>query len=432
MGDKVVMVCMVSCVLFPPFLLQTIGLFSPNWVNTSDCSSIGLVYSCCSGDNNDTCKNTNGIDELDARALGLEVTSFVVMFLAVFGTCFDAIIKDEFDDVGCCGAVGWCCVVMLPVAEHVIHVVSQPRVSQIGGERLASQPSRRVKKRKRPTNVSALANAQFEQRSHPRVSPIGDGKQLASQPNRPVKKRRMPTKVSTLAKAQFEQRSDIHDSQQKGFSSDDTWNDYNVDTSSNNMVSHEDGRRFTPHGEVDNRVQQRPFGGMVPTVTDGHVSPYGEVGGRAGAQGTLNDSKPQASSGALVPYKKGGRVATHDQVRGMRGVQQRAFYDTEQNIASDEIVSYQDIGDDATYGEVGNMNRAQRRALVHGSQRHASSSGVVSNENNRIVPSGGGVVHMEAQMEQEEVYAHESESGHIFFVMKKYTIERFIHIFKDK
>jgi hypothetical protein len=163
----------------------------------------------------------------------------------------------------------------------------------------------------------------------------------------------MPTKVSTLAKAQFEQRSDIHDSQQKGFSSDDTWNDYNVDTSSNNMVSHEDGRRFTPHGEVDNRVQQRPFGGMVPTVTDGHVSPYGEVGGRAGAQGTLNDSKPQASSGALVPYKKGGRVATHDQVRGMRGVQQRAFYDTEQNIASDEIVSYQDIGDGTTYGEVG-------------------------------------------------------------------------------
>jgi hypothetical protein len=45
------------------------------------------------------------------------------------------------------------------------------------------------------------------------------------------------------------------------------------------------------------------------------------------------------------------------------------------------------------------------------------------------VPSGGGVVHMEAQMEQ-ELYAHDSENGRIFFVMKKYTIERFIHIFK--
>jgi hypothetical protein len=33
------------------------------------------------------------------------------------------------------------------------------------------------------------------------------------------------------------------------------------------------------------------------------------------------------SSDALVPYKGGGRVATHDQVRHIRGVQQRAFHD---------------------------------------------------------------------------------------------------------
>jgi hypothetical protein len=52
----------------------------------------------------------------------------------------------------------------------------------------------------------------------------------------------------------------IHD---KSISSDDTWNDYNVDTSSDSTVSYEDCRRFAPHDEVDNRVQQRPFGGIV-------------------------------------------------------------------------------------------------------------------------------------------------------------------------
>jgi hypothetical protein len=41
------------------------------------------------------------------------------MFLAVFGTCFDAITKDGIDDAGCCGAVGGCCVVMLPVAGNL-------------------------------------------------------------------------------------------------------------------------------------------------------------------------------------------------------------------------------------------------------------------------------------------------------------------------
>jgi hypothetical protein len=45
------------------------------------------------------------------------------------------------------------------------------------------------------------------------------------------------------------------------------------------------------------------------------------------------------------------------------------------------------------------------------------------------VPFGGGVVHLEAQMEQ-ELYAHDSENRRIFLLMKKYTIERFIHIFK--
>jgi hypothetical protein len=48
------------------------------------------------------------------------------------------------------------------------------------------------------------------------------------------------------------------------------------------------------------------------------------------------------------------------------------------------------------------------------------------------LPSDGGVVHIEAQMEQEEVDAHDSENGRNFFVMKKYSIERFILIYKDE
>jgi hypothetical protein len=62
MSDTLGVVCALCCFVFPPFILQSVGLFTPNWVKTSDCDSIGLVYSCCSGDNNDTCKNTNGGD----------------------------------------------------------------------------------------------------------------------------------------------------------------------------------------------------------------------------------------------------------------------------------------------------------------------------------------------------------------------------------
>jgi hypothetical protein len=38
------------------------------------------------------------------------------MFLTVFGTCVDTVTKQEYDDFGCCGLIGWCCVFMFSVA----------------------------------------------------------------------------------------------------------------------------------------------------------------------------------------------------------------------------------------------------------------------------------------------------------------------------
>ncbi|XP_060556975.1 uncharacterized protein LOC132717509 isoform X1 [Ruditapes philippinarum] len=115
-SDTLGVVCALCCFVFPPFILQSVGLFTPNWVKTSDCDSIGLVYSCCSGDNNDTCKNTNGGDELDARVLGLEATAFAVMFLAIFGTSYESCCSGDDEDTGWCGLIGGCCLIMFPVA----------------------------------------------------------------------------------------------------------------------------------------------------------------------------------------------------------------------------------------------------------------------------------------------------------------------------
>lgn len=53
-------VLVLSAVVFLPFTLQTIGLFTPHWVSNSTCDAVGLIYSCCSGINNNTCENTNG------------------------------------------------------------------------------------------------------------------------------------------------------------------------------------------------------------------------------------------------------------------------------------------------------------------------------------------------------------------------------------
>ncbi|XP_045175578.1 uncharacterized protein LOC123536449 [Mercenaria mercenaria] len=115
-GDLVGVVCALCCFVFPPFVFQSIGLFTPKWVSNSTCDSIGLIYSCCSGDKNDTCENTNGGDELDARVLGLEATAFAVMFLAIFGTCYETCCNKDEEDTGWCGVIGGCCLLLFPVA----------------------------------------------------------------------------------------------------------------------------------------------------------------------------------------------------------------------------------------------------------------------------------------------------------------------------
>lgn len=105
------------CVLFVPLILQAVGLFTPKWVSNSACDSIGLVYSCCTGSKNDTCKNTNGGDELDVRALGLHATSFAIMFMALLGCCCGVCCQSEHDDRrGCCSAIGGCFFTLIPVA----------------------------------------------------------------------------------------------------------------------------------------------------------------------------------------------------------------------------------------------------------------------------------------------------------------------------
>ncbi|XP_053395937.1 uncharacterized protein LOC128556055 [Mercenaria mercenaria] len=110
-------ICEICCfIIFPSFILQSVGLFSPEWVSTSACDSVGLIYSCCTGTNNNSCSNTNGGDELDVRVLGLEATSFAMMFLAVLGISCGTCCNSDDDKTGWCGTLGGCCFILLPVA----------------------------------------------------------------------------------------------------------------------------------------------------------------------------------------------------------------------------------------------------------------------------------------------------------------------------
>lgn len=57
--------------------------------------------------------------ELDVRVLGLQATSFAVMFLSAFGLCYETLCgqkDDDDDDVGWCGVIGGCCTIFFPVA----------------------------------------------------------------------------------------------------------------------------------------------------------------------------------------------------------------------------------------------------------------------------------------------------------------------------
>ncbi|XP_060551103.1 uncharacterized protein LOC132712705 [Ruditapes philippinarum] len=430
-GEMIFLVCF----LFPPFILQTIGLFSPYWILTSDCRSIGLLYSCCSGDNNDTCKNTKGVDELDARALGLEVFSFVMMFLAVFGTCVNTFSKKGYDDMGCCGYIGWCCLIMFPVAGlfsfiGCLLIAENYSTSELGWSLIlcltpvclflfvisTATICYSVKK--------AVKKCQEDHVTHvvppARASGMDGGKRLTNKLHRLTYNRYRSNKVGAVAKAKVTARSDIHYSQQNKFS--------------DGMVSCKDGRHDPSHGEIGNRVvvQQRPSSDILPTVTEVRVAPYGEVGGRVRAQKTeLNDSRPCASSSTLVSHKGDGRVASHGRVRGKTGVKKRAYHDSEQHISSNEMVPYKDRERGAPDSKL--EETAERRALAHYPKLQASSSGIVPNEGNRNVPTGGGILHMYgSRIAEEEIYAHHSENEHIFYVMKKYTTERFIHMFEDK
>ncbi|XP_045175108.2 uncharacterized protein LOC123536203 [Mercenaria mercenaria] len=98
--DGVIVAIPLCCLIFLPLILQTIGLFTAHWVSNSTCDSIGLIYSCCSGQDNNTCENTNGGDELDARVLGLEVTAcammMVVLAMTIFGIWYECHYHEEY------------------------------------------------------------------------------------------------------------------------------------------------------------------------------------------------------------------------------------------------------------------------------------------------------------------------------------------------
>ncbi|XP_045176385.2 uncharacterized protein LOC123536936 [Mercenaria mercenaria] len=137
-GTVCVLVCGSCCFLFVPFIFQSVGFFTPMWASNATCDSIGLLYSCCAGSDNDTCKNTNGGDELDARALGLHATSFAVMFLAVFFLCCGICRGDDDDgETGWCTILGECCSLLYPVAGlfsfiGCIIVATQYSTSELG------------------------------------------------------------------------------------------------------------------------------------------------------------------------------------------------------------------------------------------------------------------------------------------------------------
>lgn len=113
-------------VILLPFTLQTTGLFSPYWVSNATCDSVGLIYSCCYGPDNDTCLNTKGGNELDVRVLGLEATAFVLMFLAmilfVCGVRIEFSYDEDDDEI-----VGWffiiCCCLLFHTAAGLFNFI---------------------------------------------------------------------------------------------------------------------------------------------------------------------------------------------------------------------------------------------------------------------------------------------------------------------
>ncbi|XP_045175636.2 uncharacterized protein LOC123536493 [Mercenaria mercenaria] len=139
-GEDLSLSLALCCVVFTPFILQTVGLFTPHWASNSNCDTVGLVYSCCSGQNNSTCENTKGGDELDVRVLGLEATAFAVMLLAVilavWGVWYESCQNDEEEFSTWPGVMG-CCLLLLLIAGlfsfiGCMIIVGNYSISQLG------------------------------------------------------------------------------------------------------------------------------------------------------------------------------------------------------------------------------------------------------------------------------------------------------------
>ncbi|XP_060608236.1 uncharacterized protein LOC132760304 [Ruditapes philippinarum] len=73
----------IGCLYAGACIFQTVGLFTTKWISNDKCDSVGLLYSCCGGPDNNTCRRTQGEDELDTSALGLQIVSLVLMWIGV-------------------------------------------------------------------------------------------------------------------------------------------------------------------------------------------------------------------------------------------------------------------------------------------------------------------------------------------------------------
>ncbi|XP_052810451.1 uncharacterized protein LOC128238505 isoform X2 [Mya arenaria] len=123
------------CLFLAPLILHGVGLFTPKWGSNSTCDAIGVIYSCCSGDDNKTCEKNVGND-LDPRVMGLHATAFGMMFLGVFCMCVESFCNKDDEDTGWCGLIGGCCLMLYPVAGLFSFIGCMIWVSKYSGSSL--------------------------------------------------------------------------------------------------------------------------------------------------------------------------------------------------------------------------------------------------------------------------------------------------------
>ncbi|XP_060583182.1 uncharacterized protein LOC132739474 isoform X2 [Ruditapes philippinarum] len=73
----------IACLYASPFILQTVGLFTTNWIINDTCDSVGIFYYCCGGPDNDTCRPSQIEDGLDTTGRDLQISSFVMMLIGL-------------------------------------------------------------------------------------------------------------------------------------------------------------------------------------------------------------------------------------------------------------------------------------------------------------------------------------------------------------